>query len=97
LRIRHFELHTGASDTTVRLPAGGQTSVRVECGFAQVGLEVPHGVAARIHGKISLGSTEVDETRFRRTADGWSSVDYETARDRVEISVAGGFGSVRIA
>jgi hypothetical protein len=98
LRIRRLELHTGASDTTIRLPAVGQTSVRVECGFAQVTIEVPRGIEARIRGKIALGSTDVDETRFPRFAGGgWASAGYESALNRVEIEVAGGFGSVRIA
>jgi hypothetical protein len=97
LRIRRLELHTGASDTTVRLPAAGQTVVRVACGFAQVVVEVPHGVAARIHGKVSLGSLMVDETRFPRAGDGWASADYETAANRVDIAIEGGFGSVRVA
>lgn len=98
LRIRHLELRTGASETTIRLPALGQTSVRVECGFAQVTIEVPRGIEARIRGKIALGSTDVDETRFPRFAGGgWASTGYETALNRVEIEVSGGFGSVRIA
>ena len=51
LRIRRLEVHTGASETRVRLPAAGATSVRVEAGLALVTLEVPHGVAARIRSK----------------------------------------------
>jgi hypothetical protein len=97
LHIRRLELHTGASDTTLKLPASGETAVRVECGFAQVTVEVPQGVAARIRGKVSLGATEVDEARFPRSADGWASADYETATNRVDIEVKGGFGTVRIS
>ncbi len=96
LRIRRLELHTGASETSVRLPAGGQSLVRVACGFASVVLEVPRGVAARIGGRIGLGSIDVDETRFARSGNGWESPDYESALDRVDIAVEGGFGSVRV-
>lgn len=97
LRIRSLELQTGASETRVRLPAAGQTAVHVACGFAAVIVDVPQGVAARIRGKVTLGSTEVDEARFPRTETGWASPGYETASDRVDIAVEGGFGSVRIA
>ena len=96
LRIRRLEIHTGASETNVQLPAAGETAVRVECGFASVNLVVPHGVAARISGTVSLGAIDVDESRFPRVAEGWASADYETAANRVDISVSGGFGSVRI-
>ncbi len=97
LHVRRLELHTGASETTLRLPSAGQTAVRVDCGFASVKVEVPPGVAARISGRIGLGSTDVDQGRFPRSGDGWASPDFETARDRVDITVAGGFGSVRIS
>lgn len=96
LRIRHLEVHTGASETRIRLPAGGQTSVRIDCGFAAVSMSVPPAAAARISGKIAIGATEVDEGRFPRFGEGWQSPDYETALNRVDVSIAGGFGSVRI-
>lgn len=96
LRIRQLELHTGASETTVRLPASGRPRVRVECGFASVVLTVPDGMAAKIQGSMGLGTVTVDESRFPRAGEGWASADYETASDRVDITVAGGFGSVRV-
>jgi hypothetical protein len=94
--IRQLELHTGASDTTVRLPARGQPLVRVECGFASVVLTVPEGMAARIRGTMGLGSVTVDEKRFPRSNGEWVSPDYESASDRADITVAGGFGSIRV-
>ena len=96
LRIRRLELHTGASETTIRLPATGQTAARIDCGFASVVAEVPQGVAARIGGRMGLGAIEVDETRFPRGADGWASSDFEAAPNRVEIAIDGGLGSVRV-
>ena len=96
LRLRHLELHTGASETIVQMPASGQSSAHVVCGFASVVLEVPEGVAARVRGKVSMGSTTADQVRFPPTSGGWASPDFETARDRVDISVEGGFGSVKV-
>jgi hypothetical protein len=95
LRIERLELHTGASDTDVRLPAVGRTSVRVACGFAAVRIEVPAGVAARIRSQMALGSTTVDP-RFPRVEGGWASPDFETAENRVDLQVEGGFGSVEV-
>ena len=96
LHIRRLEVHTGASDTEIRLPASGQTAVRVECGLAQVVLEVPQGVAAYVHGKIALGSTDVDTVRFPRTGDAWQTPGYDEAGARVEIEIRGGLGAVRV-
>ncbi len=97
LRIRRLEVKTGASDTHLRLPGAGMTSVKVEAGLASLNIEVPSGVAARIRSRMGLGSTNVDESRFPRSAGGWTSPDFETAADRVEIEIEGGLGSVRVA
>ena len=98
LRVRSLELQTGASQTHVRLPrAAGVTRVRVEAGAAEVVLEVPAGVAARIHGRVAIGSLAVDEGRFPKRLDGeYASPDEATAANRVEIDVQGGLGAVRV-
>ena len=96
LRIRRLEVHTGASDTIVRLPSSGRTTARVECGFASVKLVIPPDVAARIRGSMGIGAITVDASRFPRAGDGWAAPDFETAPDRVDITVAGGFGSVDV-
>ena len=96
LHVRRLSLSTGASETRLRLPAAGRPSVHVSCGFAAVTIEVPSTMAAHIRGRMALGSTDVDVTRFRKTADGWMSPGFEDATDRAEIEVEGGFGSVRV-
>jgi hypothetical protein len=97
LRIPRLEVHTGASETRVRLPGSGATAVRAEAGVASLTLEIPQGVAARVRSRMAMGSTNVDETRFPRTMDGWSSPDFDSAPNRVEIDVSGGLGTIRVA
>jgi hypothetical protein len=98
LRLRTLELHTGASETLVRLPrAAGSTVVRAEAGAASLTIEVPSGVAARIRSRMALGTTQIDETRFPRIGDIYQSVDYGTASNHVDIDVQGGVGSVRVS
>lgn len=97
LRVRRLEIQTGASETRVRLPAAaGMTEVKAEAGAASLTLEIPVGVAARIRSRMALGSTQVDERRFPRSASGYASPDYDGAANRVDIDVQGGVGSVRI-
>lgn len=97
LRLRSLELHTGASETRVLLPrAAGATTVRTESGAASLTLEVPSGVAARIRSRMALGTSQVDQARFPRVADGYESPDYAAAANRVEIDISGGVGSVRV-
>jgi hypothetical protein len=96
-RVTSLVVKTGASSTRIVLPREvEQCEVRIEAGAAQVTVEVPSGVAARIRAQMGLGSTSIDEARFPRSADGWASPDYDGAPHRAEIKVSGGVGSVRI-
>jgi hypothetical protein len=98
LQVRRLELHTGASETRVRLPrSAGATQVRTESGAASLTLEIPVGVAARIRSKMTLGSSQIDEARFPRIGDVYQSADYGTAANHVDIDAQGGVGSLRIA
>lgn len=97
LKVRHLELHTGASDTRVRLPrAAGVTEVRTEHGAASLLLDIPAGVAARIRTRMALSSSQVDPVRFPRIGDVYQSPDYGTAANRVDIDASGGIGSLRV-
>lgn len=97
LRVRNLELHTGASETRIRLPrAAGVTSVRAETGAAALIIEVPGDVAARIRSRMALGSSQVDEARFPRMASGFESPGFATAANRVDLDLQGGVGSIRV-
>jgi hypothetical protein len=98
LAVRSLTVKTGASDTRIVLPRDvPRCEVRIEAGAAQVSVDVPPDVAARIHSTMALGTTRVDEARFPRTGDGWASPGVATASRVAEIWVNGGVGSVRIS
>ena len=97
LQARSVELHTGASETRIRVPrAAGATHVRAEAGAASLIVEVPAGVAARIRSRMALGTSQVDETRFPRIANGFESPGFATAPNRVDLDLQGGVGSIRV-
>jgi hypothetical protein len=97
VRLRSLDLHTGASETRVRLPrAAGSTTVTANAGAASVTFEVPDGVAARIRTRMALGSAQIDQARFPATAAGYESLGFATAGNKVEIDVQGGVGSFRV-
>lgn len=98
LQVTALTVKTGASDTRIVLPRDVPAcDIRIEAGAAQVAVEVPAGVAARIRSQVGLGTTSVDTVRFPRTPDGWESADFATAERRAEVRVSGGVGSVRIS
>lgn len=96
-RVTSLTVKTGASSTRITLPREVERcDVRIEAGAAQVTVEVPTGVAARIRSQMGLGTSTIDEARFPRLGDGWASPDFDTAAHRAEISISGGVGSVRV-
>ncbi len=97
LLVSHLLLKTGASSTDLVLPKNaGFTSVRIEAGAASVSLRVPEGVAARIRARGGIASVSVDRTRFPRQGSDYCSADYDTAPNKVDISIDTGVGSVDV-
>ncbi|NLE75058.1 MAG: cell wall-active antibiotics response protein [Actinobacteria bacterium] len=95
--ITKFNLNTGASSTVLILPkAAGFTEARINSGAASVKITVPQGVSLRVTGAMGLGSLKVDENRFPKTTDGYESPDFQTAANRVYLTIEGGVGSVEI-
>lgn len=98
LRVTELDLRTGASETTVTVPAAaGVTRVRAEGGAAALRFRVPPGVAVRARTRMAIGTTDVDEARFPRDPlGGWASPDLASNPNRVELDISGGMGSVSI-
>lgn len=97
LRATRITLKAELSDTELTLPAAaGSTVVKVHAKLADVRIRIPPSVAARILGKVGWGSLEIDQTRFHPAADGFESLDFATASNRVLLRVEGGLGSIRI-
>ncbi len=98
LRVTNLTLRTGASSTTVRLPASaGYTRARFEAGAASISLRVPEGVAARMRIHSGLAEIAVDTSRFARVgSEEYRSPDYDTATNKVDIDIQTGLASVHV-
>jgi hypothetical protein len=92
LNITELHLKSGASDTTVTLPAGGRLNADFEIGAASLTLIVPEGVAIRVRASLGAGDLNVDRARFPQDA----SPDFETAANAVDINIKGGACSVKV-
>jgi hypothetical protein len=98
LRVTDLSLETGAADTRIRCPReAGMTRARVKAGAASVKLSVPDGVAARITATMAIGSLDVDTRRFPRVGSDYASPDYDTAANKLDLSIEGGVGSVTVS
>jgi len=89
---------TGAGNVTVEIGSGitGSHTVSANSGAGNVVVRIPSGVAARIHATAGLGKATVDP-RFGKTEDNtYQSSDFDSAANKVEITVNSGAGNVSV-
>jgi hypothetical protein len=98
LHVRRFSYDGGAASLRLKPPAVMDNCLlELDAGAASLVVVVPDGVSARFRLE-TVGSLNVDESRFPRREDGiYQSTDYETAARRVEIVLDGGATSVNIS
>lgn len=92
LNITDIKLKSGASETTLTLPARGRLSADFEIGAASLTIIVPDGVAVRAKSAIGAGEFSMDRSRFPAN----ESPDFANAQNAVDIHVRGGAASVRV-
>jgi hypothetical protein len=89
---------TGAGNVTVEIGSGitGSNTVNANSGAGNVVVRVPSGIAARIHATSGLGKATVDP-RFSKTDNNtYQSSDFDSAANKVEITVNSGAGNVNV-
>jgi hypothetical protein len=99
LRVSSLDVSLGAADTWVRLPENaGATTAHFSGGATSLTLEVPNGVAAQIRTRGGLNTVSVDQTRFPLAGtDVYRSPDYDTAANKVDITVETGVSTIRVS
>jgi len=89
---------TGAGDVTVEIGSGttGSSTINANSGAGNVVVRLPDGIAAKIHATSGMGKMIVD-SQFSKIDDGtYQSPDYDTATDKVEITLNSGAGNVSV-
>ncbi len=89
---------TGAGNVTVEIGSGitGSNTINASSGAGNVVVRLPDGIAARIHATSGMGKAIVDP-RFSKIDDNtYQSPDYDSAADKVEITVNSGAGNVSV-
>lgn len=89
---------SGAGNVAVEVGNGmrGTGIVEASSGAGNVAVRLPDGIAARIHATTGLDKAIVDP-RFSQTGkNSYQSPEYDSAADRVEITVKSGAGNVSV-
>lgn len=92
------DVETGAGAVNVAIGRGmtGSNSLKASSGLGNVVVSLPAGVAARIHTPSAAGKALVDP-RFEKIDDStYQSPGYDSAADKVEITLDSGAGTVSV-
>jgi hypothetical protein len=97
LKVTDLKIDTGASSTRIILPEkAGTSNVKISAGAASIDITVPGKVAARIKLSTAISGNKVDNDRFPWNGSMYESTDYETAKNKVDIKIDSGVGTVDI-
>lgn len=99
LSVSNIDLSIGAATTWLRFPeAAGVTMAHISGGASTLTLEVPQGVAAQIQLRGGLSTVNVDQSRFPQVSDNlYRSPDYDTATNKVDLSIETGVTTIQIS
>jgi hypothetical protein len=89
---------TGAGNVTVDVGSSitGSNIVNASSGAGNVVVRVPSGMAAKVHATSGLGKATVDPRFSKLEGNTYQSPDYDSAANRVEITVNSGAGDVSV-
>jgi hypothetical protein len=95
LKVTRFSVETGASSTEVTLPANaGFTQGSLKSGMAAMKIHLPAGVGAHVHVQSGLSGIKIDPSRFTQSGNDYTTADYATAANKIELMIESGVGSV---
>lgn len=97
LKITVLNVDTGASSTSISLPAkAGLTDVRIDAGAASVDIQIPEDVAGRIRVESGLAGIHIDTKRFPKSAGIYMTPGYDEAENKADIFIHAGVGSIDV-
>ena len=96
LKITDLTVQTGVGQTTVLMPVAGRVTARIEGGVGDTTVNIPNGMEARVSVTTGIGSVEVGGNTYRRDGDVYTSPNFATAANRLELEVRGGIGRIRV-
>lgn len=97
LKITKLQLDVDASNCQVMMPSSaGTTDIEIEADVANVEVNIPDGVAAKIRADTDLSVFDVDESRFPRRDNYYISGNFDTAQNRIYLEIDCDVGRVQV-
>ena len=97
LHVNNLDMDVGAARMRVGMPETGSTTAHISGGAFQMTIDVPQGVAARIRHSGGLSGLHINTSRFPALGDEVNqSPDWDTATNKVDITVETGFTTIQV-
>ena len=97
LKVTELRLDVDASNYKVTMPSSaGITNIEVEADVANIEVNIPDDVAARIQSDIDLSAFDVDMNRFPKQGDFYISDNFNTTQNRIYLEIDCDVGRVRV-
>ena len=97
MAVTHVSADTGGGNMDLVLPEDtANLSVTAKSGAGNVVVLVPSGIATRIHASTGLGKVIVDSRFGKIDGNTYQSSDFDSAANKVEITVHSGAGNVSV-
>lgn len=95
LDVEEARIDLGVGRTVTHMPDEGTPRVRIDGGAGETVLRLPLGIPARVAVDTGLGATSVEGT-FLREGDVYTTIGWEDADERLDVTIATGVGSVKV-
>ncbi|MBA7688510.1 hypothetical protein ES703_96993 [subsurface metagenome] len=97
LKVTELQLDVDAGNYKVTVPSkAGTSNIEIEANAANIEVNIPDGVAAKIRVDANLSALDVDKSRFHQQGDYYVSQDFVSAENRVELEIDCDVGRVQV-
>lgn len=93
--VTDLDLEIGVENTTLTLPRQAPVNAHISGGVGNTTVIVPAGVAVRLESSAGLGNVTYPDI-YRQQGQSYVSPDFDTAADRIDLTVSGGVGNITI-
>jgi Cell wall-active antibiotics response LiaF, C-terminal len=95
LHVTDLDLKTSVGNITLTAPRQGHVQAQIRGGVGNTTISIPAGVAVRLALSTRLGSIDVPDS-YRRAGNSYVSPDFDTAANRVDLTVSSRAGDITI-
>jgi hypothetical protein len=95
LMVDDLKVSMGIGRTTVTLPDEGRFYAKIDSAIGETVVVIPAGLAARIHVDTGLAVSDLPDG-YRQQDDVYTSPDYASADDRVDLELSQAIGKITI-